>query len=109
MYELFERTRSAKQMVILRRADHYHFLDDAEEVHETVRATTFPAHLAWMTEEMRPLAELCSGEQAHLMVRGLTVCHMDSVLRGQDEARRFLGGDIEAELAVRGVDVMVHK
>jgi predicted dienelactone hydrolase len=109
VYELFERTPSAKQMVILRRADHYHFLDNVEEVHEMVRVMTFPANLAWMTEEMRPIGELCSGEQAHLLIRGLTVCHMDAVLRQQEEARRFLGGDIEAELAARGVDVIAHK
>jgi dienelactone hydrolase len=109
MYEIFERTPSAKQMVILRRADHYHFLDNVEDVHETVRATTFPEFLAWMTAEMRPISELCSGEQAHLLVRGLTVCHMDAALKEHPEARQFLGGDIEAELAARGVDVLVHK
>lgn len=109
VHELFERTPSAKRMVILRRADHYHFLDNVEEVHETVRAMTFPGNLAWMTEEMRPIAELCSGSQAHLFVRGLTVCHMDAVIREQEEARRFLAGDIEAELAARGVDVIAHK
>jgi predicted dienelactone hydrolase len=109
MYEIFDRTPSAKQMFILRRADHYHFLDNVEEVHETVRAMTFPKELAWMTEEMRPIAELCSGEQAHLFVRGLTLCHMDAVLRQQEEARRFLASDLEAELAMRGVDVTVHK
>ena len=109
MYEIFERTPSAKQMVILRRADHYHFLDSVEEVHETVRATTFPQFLAWMTAAMRPISELCSGEQAHLLVRGLTLSHMDAVLKEHPEARRFLRGDIEAELAARGVDVLVHK
>ena len=109
VYELFDRTPSAKRMVILRRADHYHFLDNVEEVHETVRAMTFPPNLAWMTEEMRPIAELCSGSQAHLFVRGLTVCHMDAALREREDARRFLTGDIEAELAARGVDVIAHK
>jgi dienelactone hydrolase len=109
VYELFERTPSAKQMVILRRADHYHFLDNVEEVHEMVRAMTFPQDLAWMTEAMRPIAELCSGSQAHLFVRALTLCHMDAVLRDQEEAQRFLAGDIEAELAARGVDVLAHK
>lgn len=109
MCELFDRTPSAKQMVILRRADHYHFLDNVEEAHESVRAMTFPKDLAWMTEEMRPISELCSGEQAHLMVRGLTVCHMDAVLKQHEEAQRFLAGDIEAELAARGVDVLVHE
>jgi len=96
-------------MVILRRADHYHFLDNVEEVHETVRATTFPKDLAWMTEAMRPIAELCSGAEAHLFVRGLTLCHLDAVLKRQEQARRFLAGDIQAELTARGVDVRVHK
>jgi predicted dienelactone hydrolase len=109
MYEIFERTPSAKQMVILRRADHYHFLDNAEEVHETVRATTFPANLAWMTEQMRPISELSSGSQAELFVRGLTVCHMDATLKQHQDARQFLNGDIKADLAARGVDVLVHK
>ena len=108
MYELFERTRATKQMVILRRADHLHFMDNVEEVHETVRAMTFTGELAWIPKEMRPIAELCSGEQAHLFVRGLTLCHMDAMLRRQEEAQRFLLGDLEAELAVRGVDVIVH-
>ena len=58
---------------------------------------------------MRPIAELCSGEQAHLFVRGLTLCHMDAILRRQEDAQRFLADDIEAELAARGVDVIVHK
>ena len=109
MYEIFERTPATKQMVILRRADHMHFMDDVEEVHETVRTMPFNAELAWLPKEMRPIAELCSGEQAHLFVRGLTLCRMDATLRQQEEARRFLIGDIEDELAVRGVDVMVHQ
>jgi hypothetical protein len=62
-----------------------------------------------MTEEMRPISELCSGEQAHLFVRGLALCHMDAVLKDREEARRFLAGDIEAELAARGVDCLVHQ
>src|SRR2546430_10956406 len=38
MYELFDRTPAERQMVILRRADHLHFLDDVEQEHESVRA-----------------------------------------------------------------------
>jgi len=109
MHELFERTPATKQMVILRRADHLHFIDDVEQEHETVRAMPFPAELTWMPKEMRPMAELCSGEQAHLFVRGLTLCHMDAVLRRQEEAQRFSAGDLEDELRVRGVDAMVYK
>jgi dienelactone hydrolase len=108
MYELFERTPATKQMVILRRADHLHFMDNVEEVHEAMRKMPFSGELAWIPKEMRPIAELCSGEQAHLFVRGLTLCHMDAVLSQREEAHRFLAGDIEDELAVRGVDVIVH-
>jgi hypothetical protein len=62
--------------------------------------------LAWIAEEVRPIAEFCSGDQAHLFARGLTLCHMDATLRQHDEAQRFLSGDIEAELAARGVDAI---
>ena len=109
MYELFERTLARKQMVILRRADHCHFMDDVEQQHETVRTMQWPDELAWIPREMRPIADLCSGEQAHLFTRGLTVCHMDAALKHDEDARRFLAGDIEAELAARGVDAMVHR
>jgi hypothetical protein len=62
-----------------------------------------------MQKEMRPFAEMCSGEQAHLFVRGLTLAHMDANLKQNAAARRFLAGDVEAELAVRGVDAMLHQ
>ncbi len=109
MYELFDRTPATKQMVILRRADHLHFLDDVEQQHESTRTMPWTGELAWIPKEMRPIAELCSGEQAHLFVRGLTLGHMDASLRRQAEAQRFLAGALEAELATRGVDVLVHK
>ena len=109
MYELFDRTRSTRHMVILRRADHLHFMDDVEHEHETVRAMTLPGEAAWMPKAMKPIAELCSGDQANLFVRGLTLCHLDATLRGRAEAQRFLRGDIESELAARGVEVRVHR
>jgi hypothetical protein len=33
---------------------------------------------------------------------------MDPILRRQDEARRFLAGNLEAGLAVQGIDVIAH-
>jgi dienelactone hydrolase len=109
MYELFERTPATKQMFILRRADHMHFMDNVEEMHETVRKMQFRGEASWISQEMRPIAELCSGEQAHLFVRGLTLCHMDATLRGREEAQRLLIGDMEVELARRGVDAIRYK
>lgn len=99
--ELLNRTPGTKKMVILRRADHLHFVDHVEEEHEFVRAMPFSGKLAWIPQEMRPAAELCSGEQANLFVRGLTLAHMDAFLRGCEEARQFLDADLEAELAAR--------
>jgi hypothetical protein len=91
-------------MVILRRADHLHFMDNVEELHEAVRKLPFPG-----TDQMRPIAELSSGKQAHLFVRGLTLSHMDAILRRQEEAQRFLAGDLHGELTKRGVEVLLHK
>jgi predicted dienelactone hydrolase len=109
MYEIFQRTPATKQMVILRRADHMHFMDNVEELHETVRAMQWPGELAWMPKEMLPITQLCSGEQAQLFVRGLTVCHMDATLKRQEEAQGFLAGDVEAKLAERGIDVIIYQ
>jgi dienelactone hydrolase len=103
--ELFDRTPSSKRMFILRRADHQHFVDDVEAEHEAIRAMSFPGDAAWIPGAMRPMAELASGEQAHLFVRGLTLAHLDATLRGLDAAERFLAGDVRAELARRGVEI----
>jgi predicted dienelactone hydrolase len=107
MYETFERTPASKRMVILRRADHMHFMDHVEEMHERVRQMPVPPELAYLAQEMRPIAELCSGDLANWFVRGLTLCHMDATLQGREDARQFLSGDIQGQLAARGVEVVV--
>lgn len=109
MYELFERAPSPKQMVILRRADHLHFIDNVEQEHEAFRTAPMPAEVAQMQKEMLPIAELCSAEQAHLWVRGLTLAHLDATLGDRHEARRFLEGEVEGELKNRGIDVILHQ
>jgi predicted dienelactone hydrolase len=106
MFELFERTPGTKRLAILCRADHLHFMDDVERRHEAVRAMKFPGELSWISEEMRPISQLCSGEQAHLFTRGLALAHFDAVLRGSTEARQFLDGDVQGELASRGVEAL---
>jgi len=104
MYEIYERIPATKRMVILRRADHAHFMDNVEREHESFRTATLPPVLKAIQQEMVPSAELTSGEKAHLFTRGLTTCHLDAFLRGRPEARRLLEGDIEGELAARGVE-----
>jgi hypothetical protein len=109
MCEIFDRTPATERMVILRRADHSHFMDNVEEAHETLRAMPPIGNMAWLPKEMRPIVELCSGEHAHPFTRGLALCHMDAILKGQDDARRWLLGDVKAQLAARGVDAIVYQ
>jgi dienelactone hydrolase len=109
LYELYERTPEPKQLLILRRADHSHFMDHVEEEHENFRALPLAGELAWIPKAMRPIAELCSGEQSHLFARGLTLAHMDAALRSREDARCFLLGDLAAALARRGVDAIEHR
>jgi pimeloyl-ACP methyl ester carboxylesterase len=113
--ELFDRTpgrqagsNPSKRLFILRRADHQHFLDDVEGEHEALRAMTLPGGAAWIPGAMRPMAELTSGEVAHLFVRGLTLAHLDATLRRVNDAERFLAGHVAADLAARGVDAVAH-
>jgi len=108
MRELYERTRGRKQMVILRRADHLHFLDDVEQDHEAARAMPWGGKLAWIPTEMRPITQLCTGEQSHLFLRGLALSQMDAILKRRDDAERFLASDIESALAARGVEVIAY-
>jgi hypothetical protein len=64
---------------------------------------------SWILAAMRPIAELCPGEQAHLFARGLALAHLDATLRRSEAAARFLAGDLEAELASRGVEAITHR
>ncbi len=108
MRELYERTRGSKQMVILCRADHLHFLDQVEQEHEAARAMPWGGKLAWIPKEMRPISELCTGEQSHLFVRGLALARMDAILKERGDAKRFLASDIEGAFAARGVEVIAY-
>ena len=74
-----------------------------------MRTTSWPEELSWISREMHPIAELCSGEQAQLFARALTLCHFDAVIGRNGEARRLLDGLLEAQLVARGVEVIAHK
>jgi predicted dienelactone hydrolase len=108
MRELFERTPSPRRMVLLHGADHQHFVDHIEREHEALRAIPATAEVPW-PEEIRPFAELCPADEAHTFVRGLTLAHLDSTLRQDEQASRLLSEDLETELARRGVHSSVHR
>ena len=82
--ELYERTPSRKRMFVLRGADHGHFADQITD------------------------AGACSPEQAHLFTRGLTLAHLDAVLREDRAARKFLDAEPVADLRARGVAATAH-
>lgn len=88
--EVFDRAPSPKRLFVLRRADHQHFVDDVEDEHEAVREATFPGDAAWIPAATRPIAEMMSGDDAHRIVRALTLAHFDSTLRASEAAGRFL-------------------
>lgn len=103
VYEIFDRTPATKQIAVLGGADHLHFMDNVEQMHEAVRAMSFTGELAWIPKEMKPIAGLCSGEKAHLFTRELTLAHFDTYLLGREDAREFLAGEAARELDARGV------
>lgn len=107
MHELLEKTQGTKKMVMLRNADHMHFCDRVEEVHELFRMMPPPGDFARIAQKVAPISELCPGTHAYAFVRGLGLAHMDAHLKGSAAAARFLAGDIEAALAARGISAQV--
>ena len=84
MCELFERAPEPKKMVVLERADHMHFVDDVEKSHEAFRTMPMEGDLAKIQADMRPIAELCTGEEAHRFIQDVTLAHFNATLKGQD-------------------------
>ncbi len=80
MHELFSRTPGRKQMVVLPRAGHMHFIDNVEQAHEQLRAASLPPEASWISSEMRPIAELCTAEEAHRRIQSHTLAHLNAAL-----------------------------
>jgi predicted dienelactone hydrolase len=81
MFEIFDRIPSTKKrMAILHRADHMHFVDDIEKMHEGFRTAPVPPEVVEIQKEMRPISELTSEEEAHRFVRDVTLAHFDAFL-----------------------------
>jgi len=103
MHDLLTRTPGTKHLFVLEHADHWHFCDRVEQVHEMVRKMPPPGLEDEIARRLPPVAELCPGEHAYLFVRALTLAHFDAFLMGDEAARRFLDGQARAALAGRGV------
>jgi dienelactone hydrolase len=106
MRELFEKTRSPKRMAVLANADHMHFCDRIEEVHEMFRMMPPPGAFEEIAKRVLPIGELAPPEHGYRFVRGLGLAHMDATLKGDPGAAHLLT-DIGAALAAQEVAVDV--
>lgn len=103
MLDVFHRAPEPKQLLVLQRADHQHFVDDVAGDHEAIRGMELPGPAAWMPPAMLPMAELTPPEQAHDFTRALTLAHLDAYLREDERARAFLESGVGPALADRGI------
>jgi pimeloyl-ACP methyl ester carboxylesterase len=106
--ELFDESPWPTRLLVLRSADHLHYVDDIAAAHEAFRHVPAEGDLAWIAE-MRPIGELCSPAAAQAVVRGVTLAHFDAALRGIEAAAAFLDGDLSAELAAHGIGAVVDQ
>jgi predicted dienelactone hydrolase len=107
MHELFAKTACAKRMAVLKNADHMHFCDRIEEVHELFRLMP-PPGAQRIVSAVPPIGELAPAEHGYLFVRGLGLAHMDAALKDNAAARQLLGDGLRATLAERGVAIDAH-
>lgn len=115
MRELLARTPAPARGVVLKNADHFHFCDRVEQVHDMFR-TMAPVlmggamggadapDLSGVLGGMKTSAELCPGDHAYAFLRGLGLAHMDAHLRGDPAARALLEEDPRTLLAARGIE-----
>jgi len=103
--ELFARLPAPAQLVVLRNADHLHFLDHVERFHEYFRRMPLPPLYRGRISIPAPIGELMPSEHAYRAVRTLAVAHFDAHLKRRPAARALLAGDIEALLKRAGIGV----
>ncbi|MGH7682818.1 MAG: alpha/beta hydrolase family protein [Vulcanimicrobiaceae bacterium] len=103
---LFKRVPSPKRAVVLRKADHMHFIDAVEEEHEFVRTLLWPKEMSWVSEEMHPVEHLCPGEKAQTFTAGLTRAFLDANLLWKDDARHWFGDGVREKLLALGIDAI---
>jgi predicted dienelactone hydrolase len=109
MHELLAKTPSrAKRLVVLENADHMHFCDAADQVHEMFRMMPPPGAFAEIAKIVPPMEELCPPAEGYDLIRGLGLAHMDAALKGHEAAASFLDGDLRRTLAGRGIRASVH-
>jgi dienelactone hydrolase len=112
--ELFERIAEPKRLAILNGAGHIHWTDNAELIHETMRARYAGGQHPdpeldgpKLAELMRPFSELCPADHARDTMRAIALAHFEANLKGSRDASAFLGGDLRGAFDERGIDLEV--
>jgi dienelactone hydrolase len=111
--DLYTRTPDPKRMVVLNNADHFHFNDGIEQVHEyfrnlqkTMQGTDLESQI--LSTPMQPISELHPSEGAYDYIRGLGLANMDAYLKDNNEAMEFLDSDLKTLLSSRNIDVSIY-
>lgn len=99
MHDLLARGHALDKMVVLVNADHFHFCDSAEAVHDMMAPL--------MGGQTKTSAEFIPGAHAYDVTNGLGLAHFDAVLRHKPEAASLLARDLDEVLGERGVTVEV--
>jgi pimeloyl-ACP methyl ester carboxylesterase len=79
--ELFARVRAPKKLVVLENADHYHFCDHPERVHEWFRSLGSNSRFLATVKEPLPFAQLCPAEHGHDLSRALALAQFEAFLK----------------------------
>lgn len=92
------------RVAVIERADHMHFCDAVERVHELFRM--MPRHDGVpIVKDIPPFDTLCPAAHGYDTVRALGLAHFDAYLRDRAEARAFVTDGWLPALRSRGIAV----
>ena len=113
IFDLYNRTPEPKRLIVLNNADHFHFNDDIERVHEFFRTQFMTmggnnSETKILANSMLPASELHPSKGAYEYIRGLGLAHMDANLKRKPEAEEFLSSDLKTIFAKRNIDISLY-
>ncbi len=112
IYDLYSRTQEPKKLVILKNADHFHFSIEMEAVYELMHQQAevwfgdTPA-TKYIKENLIQYSQSCPAEKADAFLCALGLVHMDTHLKNNVNAEKWLKGDIEAYMSEKGIGVSI--
>ena len=112
---IFKRLPPGSRMVIMRGADHSHFVDDIPTSHRWLQALTDelgtllpdgPGRWKQVADRIVPYEDLADEVSTYAAWRGLTVAHFDAALRHDRAAATLVEDHLEDAAASVGADVL---